>query len=329
MKRLILFALLFAALAMVAPTNSYAQDGVVSIDTVKNTIYPDGTFEKGQNPRILIRFNNTTGERANVSNGFKLTSPDGAEWDSATVDSVGAVNVDGENIFLAYFNQVVAVQGYSTVRPGDGPPVDTFGILGAGSPTSASRQMPIGYNDTILAINIYLTPAADNHGKHICIDSAWAQDSLWTWKWVTRTLLDKNPTFENYSTQTYEPTGSGGADRIGSGYCFMIRDPLVGVDDVNPGLPTTFKVSDNYPNPFNPSTTIDYSVPRKSKVTLAVFNVLGQKVATLVNTEMAAGKYRAVWDGKADNGSTLSSGIYFYKFEADNFVKTSKMVMLK
>jgi hypothetical protein len=328
MKRIVLFVLLLAVGVVVAASNSFAQDGIVSIDTVKNSVYGDGRIQEGVNPRILIRFNNTTGERCNISNGWKLTSPDGAQWDSLTVDSVGGVNVDGENLFFAYFNQVIAVQGIPSNRPGNGPPADTFGILGAGSPTSASRQMPIGFDDTVLAVIIWQTPGAVNHNKHFCIDSALAQDGLWTWKWVTRTLIDRFPTYIGLNGQTYDPNGID-ADRIGSGYCFEVKDPAVGVDDVVGSLPREFSVSQNYPNPFNPTTTIDYSVPRKSQVNLAVYNVLGQKVATLVDQEMAAGKYRAVWDGKAESGNPLSSGIYFYKFEADNFVKTNKMVMLK
>lgn len=327
MKRLILFVLLFAASAIFVASNSYAQlEGEVILDTVGNTVYTDGRIQDGVNPRIMIRFHNTTGERTNISTGFKVTSPDGAVWDSITVDSCGPVSIDGENTFYLYFNQVIAVQGLSPNRPGDGPPADTFGILGAGSPTSGSRQMPINFNDTVMALIIWLDPAGVNHLKHICIDSAVAQDELWTWKWVTRTLVDRFPTFTSNVDVPYEP--NGGANRYGSGFCLKVQDPAVGVDD-NPTLPNKFSVSDNYPNPFNPSTTIDYSVPRKSKVNLSVYNVLGQRVATLVDQEMAAGKYRAVWDGKADNGSTLSSGIYFYKFEAENFVKTSKMVMLK
>lgn len=327
MKRIALFVLLLTFGVAVAASNSFAQQGIVSLDTVKNSVYGDGTIEEGVNPRIIIRFNNNTPVRQDISNGFKITSPDGALWDSVTVDSVGPSNIDGENVFFLYFSVVYSVQGL-TVGPQDGPPVDTVGILGAGSSTSLSKQMPIGYNDSVLAMIIWQTPGAVNNTKHFCIDTAVANGALWTWKWVGRDLVDYFPTFVGLSGQTYEPNGTG-VDRIGSGYCYEVRDPLVGVEEVEGSLPREFSVSQNYPNPFNPSTTIDYTVPRKSQVNLAVYNVLGQKVATLVDQEMAAGKYRAVWDGKADSGNPLSSGIYFYKFEADNFVKTSKMVMLK
>jgi hypothetical protein len=327
MKRIALFVLLLTFGVAVAASNSFAQEGIVSIDTVKNSVYGDGTIEEGVNPRIVFRFNNTTGERINCSNGFKVTSPDGAQWDSITFDSVGPVSVDGENLIFLYWDQAFAFQP-STFTPQSGPPVDTFGLLGAGNPTKATKQLPIDYNDSVFAVVIWQTPGAVNNTKHFCIDSALGNDGLWTWVWVTRLLIDRHPTFVGLSGQTYEPNGTG-VDRIGSGYCFEVRDPLVGVEEVEGSLPREFSVSQNYPNPFNPSTTIDYTVPRKSQVNLAVYNVLGQKVATLVDQEMAAGKYRAVWDGKADSGNPLSSGIYFYKFEADNFVKTNKMVMLK
>lgn len=324
MKRLILFALLFAALATVAASNSYGQEGTIKIDTIKNTQYAN-EIQSGLNPRFMIRYTNTTTHYCDLSNGFKVMSPDGAKWDSVTFDSIGPFNIDGECLLLLRFNQVASFdQGnHGGTTSGD---ADSVGFLGAGSPTSNSRQLTPTYNDTAFALTIWQTPGETNHGLHFCIDSADAGEGLWTWKWVGRnptpggSPIDHFPTWEGLTGQTH------GAN----GYCFMVRDPLVGVDDDNgASLPLTWSVSQNYPNPFNPSTTIDYSVPRKSKVTLSVYNVLGQKVATLVNAEMAAGKYRAVWDGKAENGTNLSSGIYFYKFEADKFVKTSKMVMLK
>ncbi len=328
MKRIVLFVLLLTLGVVVAASNSSAQNGMVSIDKVENTQYTDGTFQDGVPPRVLIRYNNTTTEKQNISNGWIITSYDGAQWDSVTMDSAGPITIDLENRFALYFNQVYEFWS-GPLEAAEGVDPDTVGILGAGNPGSTTRQMPVGYNDTAMAIIIWLNPADDNHNKHICIDSAfWGAGG--SWKWVGPALIDWFPEWStSIAGQTYRVgTGTEGT-RNGWGFCFLVKDPTVGVDDIEGNLPREFSVSQNYPNPFNPTTTIDYSVPRKSQVNLSVYNVLGQKVATLVNQEMAAGKYRAVWDGKADSGNPLSSGIYFYKFEADNFVKTTKMVMLK
>ncbi len=87
--------------------------------------------------------------------------------------------------------------------------------------------------------------------------------------------------------------------------------------------------SGNYPNPFNPSTTIAFTLPNASDVEVAVYNVLGQQVRSLVDQHMTAGEHSVVWDGRADNGSQLSSGVYFYRITADNVDVTKKMMMLK
>ena len=89
-------------------------------------------------------------------------------------------------------------------------------------------------------------------------------------------------------------------------------------------VPKEFKLEQNYPNPFNPSTMINYTVPERSQVTLEVFNIVGQKVATLVNADQPAGNYSAKFDA-----SKLSSGMYLYRIMTNNYVKTMKMSLIK
>jgi len=91
-----------------------------------------------------------------------------------------------------------------------------------------------------------------------------------------------------------------------------------------PGLPGTFELLQNYPNPFNPATRIAYSVPTQTLVTLKIYNLLGQEVATLVNEVQSPAKYVAYFDGK-----NLASGVYFYRLQAGNFVDTKKLLLLK
>jgi hypothetical protein len=88
--------------------------------------------------------------------------------------------------------------------------------------------------------------------------------------------------------------------------------------------PTDFVLDQNYPNPFNPSTTITFGVPVRARVSLKVFNSLGEVVAVLINEEKAAGSYDAEFDA-----STLPSGTYFYRLQAGSFVGTKKMVLMK
>jgi hypothetical protein len=103
-----------------------------------------------------------------------------------------------------------------------------------------------------------------------------------------------------------------------------------GVAAGSDGLPSTFELSNNYPNPFNPSTTIQFGVPRNADVTLAVYNVLGQRIRTLVDHELrAAGRYSVVWDGRDAGGNAVGSGMYFCRLETGQMALVQKMLLLK
>ncbi|MDF1611784.1 FlgD immunoglobulin-like domain containing protein [Stygiobacter electus] len=94
-------------------------------------------------------------------------------------------------------------------------------------------------------------------------------------------------------------------------------------------IPSEYTLSQNYPNPFNPTTTIKFSVAQDAKVSLVVYDMLGQKVRTLVDAQQEAGYYSVRWDGTNDFGSKVSSGIYIYRLQAGNFVQTMKMNLMK
>ena len=104
----------------------------------------------------------------------------------------------------------------------------------------------------------------------------------------------------------------------------LIIERLVSGTESESNQVSDYKLYQNYPNPFNPSTRIEYEIPEVSFVTVKVYDVLGNEVATLVNEEKPAGTYEVVF-----NASELSSGIYFYKIEARNFIETKKMVLLR
>ena len=96
-------------------------------------------------------------------------------------------------------------------------------------------------------------------------------------------------------------------------------------------LPKAFALGQNFPNPFNPSTTISYDVPEGNEVMvrLSVYNIRGQLISTLVNEVKTEGSYQVQWDGSDNNGRQVSSGVYFYRIQAGEFGKTRKMVILK
>jgi hypothetical protein len=92
---------------------------------------------------------------------------------------------------------------------------------------------------------------------------------------------------------------------------------------------TTTSLLQNYPNPFNPETQIKFVLPKPARVKLEVYNLLGQKVVTLIDKEMAAGSNTVVWDGKNETGENVSSGIYFYRLESGDLKETKKMVIVR
>ncbi len=103
----------------------------------------------------------------------------------------------------------------------------------------------------------------------------------------------------------------------------------VGGNRVLSGLPKVFSLSQNYPNPFNPITEIKYALPEECYVKLSIYNVLGQKVITLVNESQRAGYKIVRWDSRSQSGNEVVSGVYFYRLEAGDFVETKKMVLIR
>ena len=94
-------------------------------------------------------------------------------------------------------------------------------------------------------------------------------------------------------------------------------------------VPTEFALEGNYPNPFNPTTTIRFALPEATGVTLEVYDATGRRVASLINSQMAAGRYEAIWNGRSDAGSSVASGVYLYRLRAGSFVQTKTMLLMK
>ena len=92
---------------------------------------------------------------------------------------------------------------------------------------------------------------------------------------------------------------------------------------------THYYLSNNYPNPFNPVTTINYQIPENTHVQISVYNILGQKVKILMNKKQETGQYTIQWDGLNTKTEQVGSGVYFIIFKTDNYTKIQKMVLLR
>ena len=120
--------------------------------------------------------------------------------------------------------------------------------------------------------------------------------------------------------------------------CFVISQSVDVPEKEKSFEPEKFQLFPNYPNPFNPTTTIPFHVSCKGQgascktpipTTLVIYNILGQKVRILVDEPQKPGRYEVTWDGKDEDGNQLSSGVYFYKLKTKDFVQSKKMLLIR
>jgi hypothetical protein len=146
--------------------------------------------------------------------------------------------------------------------------------------------------------------------------------------------LDEIPTGEFKVSAT---SATGDAEQqvpvsVGNGRSVANVELILGttsVKDATAAVPVKFDLEQNFPNPFNPETSIKYHLPAQTSVTLRIYNALGQEIRTLVDQVQDAGVYSAQWDGKDNHGRQLSTGLYLFRLEAGDFVMTRKMAMVK
>ena len=124
----------------------------------------------------------------------------------------------------------------------------------------------------------------------------------------------------------YKISGTGGSPAgglRGVNYVKLTGEAATAIEFVDT-TPSEYLLSQNYPNPFNPNTTIEFALPHSSFVTLRVYNVLGDEVATLIAGDHAAGTFKVIWDA-----SEMPSGVYFYRLSAGEYVQTKRAVLMK
>jgi len=113
-------------------------------------------------------------------------------------------------------------------------------------------------------------------------------------------------------------------------FSFFKSTLSTGIEDIHSlTTPTTYDLHQNYPNPFNPKTVIKYQLPKLSRVKIELYNLLGQKIRTLVDEEKPAGYYQVQWDGRDYTGKSVSSGVYILKLETEGFIKDRKLMLIR
>lgn len=117
-------------------------------------------------------------------------------------------------------------------------------------------------------------------------------------------------------------------NRWGTIYAFGGLPTTVEEGD-NGSLPADYTLEQNHPNPFNPSTTIEFTLPTRSHVLVKIYDVLGREVTTLANQQMSMGLHTVTWDGTDFSGEPVATGTYFYRLTADGYSESKKMILLK
>jgi hypothetical protein len=150
-------------------------------------------------------------------------------------------------------------------------------------------------------------------------------DTLWT-KLFTSVNGSEGYSVIQTNDDGFAVTGSAGSAGTGTDV-WVVRLKPDGASDIEDNLSDltrSFSLAQNFPNPFNPNTSLKYEIGSQQFVTLKVYDLLGREVSTLVNEEKPAGRYEVKF-----NANMLSSGIYFYRLQAGSFIETKKMLLLK
>ena len=190
---------------------------------------------------------------------------------------------------------------------------DLFGSSGKIVPTASHDLAEIGEFVVGQRVEDLVLPAASGGTAPLTYSLSPALPAGLTFDAVTRTIAG-TPRAAAETAYTYTVTDANGAS---ASLSLQTR-------------PTAFSLADNFPNPFNPATTIKYALPQAADVELTVYNVIGQPVRTLVAEHQSAGRYAVEWDATNDSGHSLSSGMYFYRLQAgEEFREVKKMLLLK
>ncbi len=171
------------------------------------------------------------------------------------------------------------------------------------------------------------TPFPYNPSQNLLVEVCFDNTS-----YTTNTAVAGTSTLDQYQYNRHIDNGTGCSLTSSSGYNYtggrpniaLVMNLATGIENPSLTIPETYSLSQNFPNPFNPTTKINFAIPKQGFVSLRIFDILGREVKTLVNGMKQPGNYSVDF-----NASELSSGIYFYKLESNEFTDIKKMVLIK
>lgn len=155
------------------------------------------------------------------------------------------------------------------------------------------------------------------------------QENFWDASLAT---LDSDGDGKTNGQELGDPSGSWRTGQPDPGISSAVTNPgnplSTEVEDFAV-VPSSYRLLNNYPNPFNPTTKITFEIPQSENVSLKIYNINGELIRTVINENLPAGHFEKVWDGKNDFGREVSSGIYFYRLTAGKFDRSARMMLMK
>jgi len=221
---------------------------------------------------------------------------------------------------------------FDTNEPIDTPEI--FNTIDAVIPTSRVAALPATINTTTFTLR--WSGQDDATGSKIHSYALYVSENNQAFKLFESELADTSLVFSGDPGNTYrffilaaDNAGNIEPLKVAAEATVMIDPNATAVAGNRSALPKAFALYQNYPNPFNPTTIIKYDLPVPSEVKLEIFDILGRRVRVLVDTKQQAGFHNALWDGKTAAGRSVATGVYFYRIEAKEFVKTRKMLLVR
>ena len=230
---------------------------------------------------------------------FYSNGSQGLRWDKATGITMSGNTISGINLYPRPLAD--SARGYTMIK-------GSVSHSGGSSGAFGGAMVFAGYpNGEIAGYTL-----SDGQGKFVI-------DGLAPGSYSVSADV---PGYTLVSSAQTSPSYDGAGNAVAGNVSLTLK--TTSVQTITNALPTGYSLDQNYPNPFNPTTTIRYTLPLSGRVSVRVFNILGQLVTTLVDGNQVAGTYQATF-----NASSLSSGIYFYRIESGKYVAVKKMMLLK
>ena len=244
---------------------------------------------------------------------YSLTGPT-VRWKEATAVQIDGNSVSGINIYVMPIPD--SVSGYSS-------------ISGAVTSSGPSGSVTVSSVTGVSGAIVYATDADGNVEGYGVTDGSGNYTITGLTQETFNVFTDAFGYTSSGSASSSTTYNSDGTATAGSASLSVTPESPLAVKTPSAVQPTSYSLEQNYPNPFNPTTQIAFNIAQTERVDISIFNILGQKVATVVDGEMGSGAHIVMWNGRNQNGELLPSGVYFYRLSTPNFTAVKKMLLLK